>query len=230
MAFKEDTVTFPMEQLHNAFKMGCINGEILTDISAGPQIHHLYSACEFFQEIILMRPTEKCIMEIMKWKDDRTGAFCWGHTTAHVNNLEGRSDQCEEKEMKLKSSITHIVKFDPETETLTDLIGVPQADCVITFSFLDMICKDKEDYLRNLRKMLTLLKPGGHLILLGALNASYYMVGQHKFHVFTYDETFVRNALIAEGLTVLQCQVTPKKSESHLADHDGVLFLTAFKK
>ncbi|XP_068099307.1 nicotinamide N-methyltransferase-like [Hyperolius riggenbachi] len=230
MAFKDDSLMCLMEKLHNAFDTGHMTGKLLIDISAGPQIHHLYSACGFFQEIILMRTNEKCIMEIMKWQNDRTGAFCWGHTTAHVSSLEGRSDDCEAKEMKLKSAITHVVKVDPETETLTDLIGVPQADCVIALALLDAICKDQEDYMRNLRKIIKLLKPGGHLILIGGTNATYYTVGEHKFHMFTYDENFVRNALVAEGMIVLQCDVTPRKSESHLTDYDGILFLTACKQ
>ncbi|XP_068099300.1 nicotinamide N-methyltransferase-like [Hyperolius riggenbachi] len=186
--FKDELLRSPMEKLHNAFSMGHMAGKLLIDISAGPLIHHLYSACEFFQEIILMRTNEQCIMEIMKWQDDRTGAFCWGHMAAHVTDLEGKSDECEAKEMKLKSAITHVVKFDTETESLTDLIEVPQADCVITACLLDKVCKDQDDYMRNLRKIVKLLKPGGHLILFGTINASYYTVGDHRFHVFKYDE------------------------------------------
>ncbi|XP_068099291.1 indolethylamine N-methyltransferase-like [Hyperolius riggenbachi] len=229
MAFKDDFLKFPMEKLHNLFSTGHVSGKLLIDISGGAQIHHLYSACEFFQEIILMRPTEQCIMEIMKWHDDRTGAFCWGHVAKHVTDLEGKSDECEAKEMKLKSTITHVVKFDPEEETLTDLIGVPQADCIITFGLLGMICKDQDDYTRCLGKILKLLKPGGHFVLVGAINASYYTVGGHKFNLFTYDENFVKQTLVAEGMTVLQCEVDQRKSESPLIDYDSKLFISACK-
>ncbi|XP_068099299.1 indolethylamine N-methyltransferase-like isoform X2 [Hyperolius riggenbachi] len=89
-AFKDDTLRAPMEKLRKAFNMGHLTGKLLIDISAGPLIHHLYFACEYFQEIILMRTNEQCIIEIMEWHDDRTRAFCWEHMTAHVTNLEGR--------------------------------------------------------------------------------------------------------------------------------------------
>ncbi|XP_068099304.1 indolethylamine N-methyltransferase-like [Hyperolius riggenbachi] len=230
MPFKDEGVLFPLEKLHNAFSKGHLTGDILIDISGGAIVHHLYSACEFFQEIILMRANEQCIMEIMKWQNNRTGAFCWGHTTTHVTDLEGRSNQCELKDMKLKSAITHVIKFDPEAETPTELVGVPQADCVITFALLDMICKDQEDYMRKLRKILKLLKPGGHLILIGGMNASYYTIGGHRFHMFKFDDNFVRNALVAEGLSILQCDVTPRKSESDLIDFEGMLFIIACKQ
>ncbi|XP_068099274.1 nicotinamide N-methyltransferase-like [Hyperolius riggenbachi] len=218
-----------MEKMHNAFSIGHITGKLLIDVSGGPLIHHLYSACEFFKEIILMRTNEQCIMEIRKWQNDCTGAFSWGHMTAHVTDLEGRSDESEVKEMKLKSTISQVIKFDPETESLTDQIGVPQADCVITMWLLDVICKDQDDYMRNLRKILKFLKPGGYLFLLGVDNGSYYTVGGQRFHIFTCDEHFVRNALVAEGLTILQCEVAPKKSKSDLTDYDGGLFIIACK-
>ncbi|XP_068099277.1 nicotinamide N-methyltransferase-like [Hyperolius riggenbachi] len=227
MEFKEDTLTLPLEKMHKALAMGHIAGKLLIDISTGPLIHHLYTACEFFKDIILLRTNEKCILEILKWHKDRTGAFCWGHTTTHVTDLEGKSDQCEKKEMKLKSAIMHVMKFDPEADSLTDLIGVPQADCIITYGLLDMICKDQDDYKKKIGKILKLLKLGGHLILFGAINASYYTVGEHRFHMFTYDENFVKNALIAEGMTILQCEIIPRKSKSHLTDFDGTLFITA---
>ncbi|XP_068099297.1 nicotinamide N-methyltransferase-like isoform X1 [Hyperolius riggenbachi] len=227
-AFKDDTLRAPMEKLRKAFNMGHLTGKLLIDISAGPLIHHLYFACEYFQEIILMRTNEQCIIEIMEWHDDRTRAFCWEHMTAHVTNLEGRSDECEEKEMKLKSAITHVMKFDFELENLTDPIGVPLADCVITTLLLDKICKDQNDYMRILRKILTFLKPGGHLISLGVTNTS--MVGGHRFYCFTYDEHFARDALVREGMTILQCEVTPRKSESPVSDFGGVLFIIACKQ
>ncbi|XP_068098390.1 indolethylamine N-methyltransferase-like [Hyperolius riggenbachi] len=230
MTFKEDGLTFPIEKLHNALSKGHMTGKLLIDISGGPLVHHLYSACEFFQEIIVLRANEKCITEIQKWQKDRTGAFSWEHVAKHVTDLEGKSDECEAKEMKLKSAITHVVNFDTETESLTDLIGVPQADCIISHGFMDMVCKDQDDYMRNLRKILKLLKPGGHLILFGGINLSYFTVGEQKFHAFSYDETFASNALLAEGLTILQCEVTPRKSKSHLTDYDGVFFISACKQ
>ncbi|XP_068099280.1 nicotinamide N-methyltransferase-like [Hyperolius riggenbachi] len=180
---------------------------------------------------MLMRTNEKCIMEILKWQGDRTGAFCWGHAATHVVKLEGKSDDdSEAKELKLKEAITRVVKFDTDTESLADLIGGQQADCVISAWLLGMISENEEEYIWNLRKMIELLKPGGHLIILGITNASYYTCGEQKFHVFKYDENFAKKALVGEGMTILQCEATPRKSKSHLIDFDNVLFITACKQ
>ncbi|XP_068099288.1 indolethylamine N-methyltransferase-like [Hyperolius riggenbachi] len=229
MPFTEDVLKLPMQKMSIAFKSGDISGNILADISATATVHYLFSATKFFREIILMRANEQCMKEIKKWQDDDTGAFRWGHMAAHDTDIEGKSDQWEAKEMKLKSAIK-VVKFDTETESQKDLIGVPQADCVITALLLDGVCENKDDYKRILKKILGQLKPGGPLIMLGAINCSYYTVGRQKFRMFTYDEKFVKEVLVEEGMNVLQCDVTPRKSESDLTDYEGVLFLIARKQ
>ncbi|XP_068099279.1 indolethylamine N-methyltransferase-like [Hyperolius riggenbachi] len=228
--FKDDAMKGPIEKLHSAFKKGHMAGKILIDISASPTILNLYTASEFFQELIVMRTNDKCVEEIIKWKNDCPGAFNWEHAASHVVEVEGKGEESEAKEMKMKSTITQVVKFDTETESLGDLIKVSQADCVITSWLLDIVPHNQDDYIRNLRKMIALLKPGGHMIIFGVTNISYYTIGEHRFHAFTYDENFARKALVAEGMTVLQSEVTPRKSESNLIDYDGVLFMIACKQ
>ncbi|XP_068099286.1 nicotinamide N-methyltransferase-like [Hyperolius riggenbachi] len=228
--FKDDSLTDPMEKFHNAFSKGQMTGNLLIDISGMPFIHHLYSACGFFKDIILMRLNEKCILEILKWKNDLTGAFFWGHAASRVVQLEGKGDESEAKELELKSAIKQVVKCEAETESLADLIGGQQADCVMTAWLLGTISENEEEYMKHMRKILDLLKPGGHLVMLSALNTSYYTCGEHRYNVFKYDENFVKKALTAEGMTVLQCDIIPRKSESDLIDYNGVLFLVALKQ
>ncbi|XP_068099289.1 indolethylamine N-methyltransferase-like [Hyperolius riggenbachi] len=228
--FIEDVIKLPIEKLKNAFKTGDISGNILNDISATATVHHLFSATDCFQEIILMRPNKKCIMEILKWQKDDSGAFSWGHMAEHDPDTEEKSDKWEVKEMKLKSTIKQVVPFDTEAEPQKDLSGVPQADCVITALLCDLICKNEDDYVRIMRKILEQLKPGGYLILFGVVDASYYTLGEKKFHLFTYDEKLVKNTLAAEGMSVLQSEVFPRKSKSNLIDYKSVLFLMARKQ
>ncbi|XP_068099287.1 indolethylamine N-methyltransferase-like [Hyperolius riggenbachi] len=230
MAFKDDALTVPMKKLHAILKQGHIGGKLLMDFSAGSHIHHLFFTCKYFQEIILMRTNEPCIMEIMKWLNDHSGAFRWEHATQHAIEIDGSGDESEANELKLKSTISKVMKFDTETESLADLTGVQTADCIMTTWFMDMICQNQDDYTRNMKKMLTLLKPGGYLFLIGATNGSYYTLGDQKYHIFKYDENLVKNTLVAEGMTILQCEDIPRKSQSQLTDFQGVLFVTACKQ
>ncbi|XP_063797908.1 indolethylamine N-methyltransferase-like [Pseudophryne corroboree] len=230
MAFGDGSIQFPMECLHRAFSEGHIKGDLLIDISIGSLIHHLYTASGYFKQILVLKCSEQCIMELNKWINTHTGAFDWSHIMEYIKCLEGNSDQCQDKDMTLKTAITNIMKCDIDNENLTDPEVLPLADCVISAWMLDLISKDQDDYINNFRKFVKLLKPEGHLIFLGALNTSYGIIGQDKIHMFRYDVKFARKVLTDEGFVIDHCVVHKRTAESDLCDYEGILFITAHRE
>ncbi|XP_075047520.1 nicotinamide N-methyltransferase-like [Mixophyes fleayi] len=230
MVFGEETVKFPMEKFHYIFNAGRIKGKVLFDISSGSIIHHLYSASEFFKEISVLRFNEKCIMELNKWLHMRTGAFVWDHASTYIKEMKEKSDQCQDKEIMLKMAIKYIVKCDIEKENLTDSVVLPQADCVISAWLLEVLSKDQDDYLINFKKFTRLLKPKGYLIILGILNATYFTGGQDRFHIFKYDENYLRKVLTGEGFIIDHCDVLKRKAVSDLTDYEAMVFISAYKE
>ncbi|KAM3921597.1 nicotinamide N-methyltransferase-like [Leptodactylus fuscus] len=230
MAFGEDALKFPIKNLTKAFASGHIKGDILLDFSHGSVIHHLYSACEFFKDIIVLKIKDRCILELKRWTDKRTGAFHWGHVAKLHEDIEGKSHQVEDKEAKMRSAMQHVVKCDLEKENMTEPIVLPPADCIISAWQLDAICKDQDDYIRYLRKFSRLLKPGGHFILIGCLGVTYVTVGEDKLHGLSYDEDFARKALEGEGFIIDECKVQKRTSVSDLTDYKAVIFIVAHKE
>ncbi|XP_068103257.1 indolethylamine N-methyltransferase-like [Hyperolius riggenbachi] len=229
MVFGDDTLTFPMVNFHYVFSSGFVKGDVLIDVSMSSLIHHLYSACDIFKDIIILKANERCNMETSKWKDTRTGAYHWGHASAHAAKLEGKSDQFQDKEKQLKTAISHVISCDFENENITYPVVLPLADCVTSIHILEAICKDEDDFMRNLGKISKLLKPGGHLILISVLNTTYYMVGGVKFSAFQSEEMFVKNALQKLGFVIDYCSVQRRKNDSSLTDYDAAMFITACK-
>ncbi|XP_075696824.1 nicotinamide N-methyltransferase-like [Rhinoderma darwinii] len=230
MTFGDDLLNFFIENLRQVFAVGHINGDILIDLSTGAFIHHLYSASEFFKNIIVLKVNNRCIMELKRWVDERTGAFYWGHTSALHQEKEENSEKFENGEGKVRSAIQHVVKYDLEKENITEPLVLPPADCVISTLHLDVISKDQDDYIRYLRKFSRLLNPGGHLIIIGVLDATYFTVGKDKFHVFTYDEDFARKALVGEGFIIDYCKVKERTAVSDFTDYKTVIFIAAHKE
>ncbi|XP_063798063.1 nicotinamide N-methyltransferase-like [Pseudophryne corroboree] len=230
MVFGDDTITFPMECLHRAFSEGHIKGDLLIDISTGSFIHHLYTASGYFKQILVLKCSERCIMEVNKWINTHTGAFDWSHIMPYITCTEGNSDQCQDKDMTLKTAITNIMKCDIDNENLIDPEVLPPADCVICTWMLDTISKDQDDYIRSFRKIVKLLKPEGYLILIGVLNTTYIMVGQDKVHVCKYDENFARKVLTVEGFIIDHCTVQKRTAESDLIDYEAVIFIKAHRE
>ncbi|XP_056400812.1 nicotinamide N-methyltransferase-like [Hyla sarda] len=230
MVIGDDSLIFPIENLTKTFTEGHINGDVLIDLSTGPLVHHLYAACEFFQHIIVLKVSDRCIMELKRWLDSRTGAFDWGHATKLHEEIQGNSDQFTDKEGKVRSTIPHVVKCDLEKENMTDPIVLPPADCIIIGWLLDSICKDQDDFRRYLRKFSKFLKPGGHLILIGALDTTYYTVGKDRLHAFPYDEDFARKVLVGEGFVIDNCKVKKRTNVSDLTDYKAMIFIAAHKE
>ncbi|XP_075696780.1 nicotinamide N-methyltransferase-like [Rhinoderma darwinii] len=230
VVFGDDTLKFVIENLIQVFAVGHIKGDILVDLSLSSIVHHLYSACEFFKNIIILKVNNRCIMELKRWVDERTGAFYWGHTSKHLQEKEENSDQFQDQEAKLRSAIQHIVKYDLEKENMTEPLVLPPADCVISAWLLDVISKDQDDYIRYLRKFSRLLKPGGHIILIGSLGTTYFTVGKDKFHALTYDEEFVRKVLVGEGFIIDYCNVKERTVVNDLIDYKAVINIAAHKE
>ncbi|XP_068099833.1 indolethylamine N-methyltransferase-like isoform X2 [Hyperolius riggenbachi] len=176
MVFTEDTLKFPMMNFHYVFSSGFVKGDVLIDLSIGSIIHHLYSACDVFKYLIILKHNEQCNMETSKWANTRTGAYDWKHASAHAAKLEGKSAQAQDKDEQLKTAISHIISCDFENENITYPVVLPLADCVTSIGILDCISKDEDDYMRNLEKMSKLLRPGGHLILIGDKAIKLYTV------------------------------------------------------
>ncbi|XP_056398639.1 indolethylamine N-methyltransferase-like [Hyla sarda] len=230
MVFGEDCLAFPIESLKKAFKEGHIKGDVLIDFSLGSLVHHLIAPSEFFNHIIVLKVKDRCIMELKRWLNTRTGAFDWGHAAKLHGEMQENSDRSVDKEEKVRSIVQHVVKCYPEMKNMTDPIVLPPADCIISFWLLDSICKDQNDYRRYLRKFSGLLKPGGHLILIGGLDITYYTVGKDKFHAFPYDEDFVRKALVGEGFVIDNCKVQKRTNVSDLVDYKAIIFIAAHKE
>ncbi|XP_063798070.1 nicotinamide N-methyltransferase-like [Pseudophryne corroboree] len=169
-------------------------------------------------------------MELNKWINTHTGAFDWSHIMEYIKCLEGNSDQCQDKDMTLKTAITKTVKCNINNENLTDLEVLPPADCVISVCMLDTISKDQADYIKNLRNFIKLLKPEGYLILVGCLNTTYMKIGQDKIHVFKYDENFAKKVLTGEGFIIDHCAIHKRTVESDLIDYKALLFIAAHRQ
>ncbi|XP_077312255.1 nicotinamide N-methyltransferase-like [Lithobates pipiens] len=228
-AFADDSLRFPMMNLHYWFCRGHCKGDFCIDITVGSIIHHLYSASNFFKEMVVLKSNEKCIMELSRWLHDRTGAYDFKHASSVVAELEEKRGQHEDIEMRLKSSIKEVLKCDFDQENITSPVTLPLADCIVSGLLLDYISKNEDDYMRNLEKIIKLLKPGGQLLLFLLIDKSYTIVRGERFHFFKYNESFVKNAFNNLGLVIDYCAVQRRRHMNDCNDYKAIMFTAAHK-
>ncbi|XP_077105825.1 nicotinamide N-methyltransferase-like [Ranitomeya variabilis] len=225
-----DFLEFPMKNLTKTFSEGKIKGDTLIDLSVGPMVCHLLAACDYFKNIIVLKSRDRCITELKKWADSQTGLLDWGYVAKRYVDPEGKSENFQQKEEKVRSAAQNVMKIDLEKENIIEPKVLPPADAIISAGLMDVISKEEENYIRYLKRFQKILKPGGHFIYIGAIENTYYIVGKEKFHAMNYNEDLVKKALVGEGFVVDHSEVKKRTAVSNLTDYKDVLFMVAHKQ
>ncbi|XP_053545718.1 indolethylamine N-methyltransferase-like [Bombina bombina] len=226
----EETTLLPLRQLHKLLSPGRITGETLICIPVASIIFPLIPFLEFFNDITVLECNDVCIKELEKWRNSHDEAYDWSHASKISAELKGKGDEWKIREEQLKISIKRILKCDFTKENPTDPVTLHKVDCLYVNCSLETICKDQDEYFSCLKKISEWLKPGGHLILMAVLNGSFYMVGEHRFHLLTLDEEFIRKALRDIGYVTETIEVVERKLKYEAASYDHLAFITAVKQ
>ncbi|XP_006912902.1 nicotinamide N-methyltransferase [Pteropus alecto] len=218
--------------LKNLFKIFCldgVNGDLLIDIGSGPTIYQLLSACESFKEIIATDYIDQNLQELEKWLKKEPGAFSWSLVMTYVCELEGNRAKGPEKEEKLRRAIKQVLKCDVTQSRPLGAVSLPLADCLLSTLCLDAACPDLPAYHSALRNLSSLLKPGGYLVIIDALESSYYMIGEQRFSSLCLRQEEVKAAVREAGYTIKQFEVIPQSYSSTRANNKGLFFLVGQK-
>ncbi|XP_053545704.1 indolethylamine N-methyltransferase-like [Bombina bombina] len=231
----EESALLPLRLLNNVMSTGRIKGETMIYMQIGTIISPLIPISEFFNDITVLEYNDVCIKELEKWKNTHDDAYDWSHTFQFMAELEGKglsifpitSEEWKTRQEKIKTSIKRILKCDFTKENLTDPVTLLKVDCIFLGCLLESVCKDQDDYFRSLKKISMWLKPGGHLILLVVLNASFYTIGEHRFHLVNLDEEFIRKALRDIGYMIETIEMVERKSNHEAISYDHLALITA---
>ena len=77
-------------------------------------------------------------------------------------------------------------------------------DAITTSLCLESACPDVPSYAKALKNLVSLLKPGGMLVLMGIFNSSLYAVGHKVFKSLEMQKQDVHNAIEAAGLKMFK--------------------------
>ncbi|XP_018427131.1 PREDICTED: nicotinamide N-methyltransferase-like [Nanorana parkeri] len=235
---KEGTLTgewlnFALQNFHETFNSGGVEGDLLINFGAGPTIYQLLSACESFNKIIASDFLEQNRIQLQKWLRKDPDAFDWTPVVKMVCELEGNSDSesCKKKEEKLRRTVTKVLKCDALKENPYDPVKMPQADCLISCLCLEAVCKDVKSFTNVLRNFMSFIKPGGNIVLQSVLNCSYYFVGQKRFFSLSISKEEVEAAFKEAGYEIVKLKVIPftEKQRMDISNQGGYYFVHAHK-
>ncbi|XP_062894126.1 phenylethanolamine N-methyltransferase [Mobula hypostoma] len=229
---REDSVVpWKLRCLADSFSTGEIRGQTLLDIGSGPTLYQVISACDFFTTVILSDYLESNREELRRWLRAEPGAFDWSPYVKYVCGLEGRSDQWQAREQRMREAIKDVCHCDiMKAEPLHPRVLEP-VDAISTTFCLESVCSDKESLERALSNITSLLKPGGFLLMIGALGESYYLAGEVRLSVVPVDEGYVKEAVSRSGyrICVFKTYTMPPELKTGVDDVTGVFYLQAQK-
>ncbi|CAM2108839.1 phenylethanolamine N-methyltransferase [Caretta caretta] len=225
-------VPWKLRCLAEAFTTGDIHGRTLIDVGSGPTIYQLLSACDHFEEIIATDYLEVNRAVLRRWVQGEPDGFDWSPYIKHVCRIEGKGEQWKEKEQKLRGKLRQILPIDVhQPEPLGSQVGQP-ADALVSTFCLEAVSPDRPSFERALSNVTTLLKPGGHFLLIGALEESFYLAGEAKLSVVPVSEADVKEALSKSGYHIhnFRSYLMPPSLKIGVDDVSGVFFVHAQKK
>uniref|UniRef100_W5N4V0 Phenylethanolamine N-methyltransferase n=2 Tax=Lepisosteus oculatus TaxID=7918 RepID=W5N4V0_LEPOC len=231
----DSIVPWKLGCLHRAFTAGDICGGTLVDVGSGPTLYQVLSGCEVFEKLVLTDFLPQNRAALRRWLGDDPGSFDWSPYLRHVCQLEGRSPEAwREKAARLRSVVTDVLPIDVHRPAplLPGALPGP-ADCLVSSFCLEAVSPDRPAFTQALRHVSTLLRPGGHLVMIGALEESYYLGGPGvRIPVVPVDQAFVTASLEECGYTVLEfcTYVLPADMCVGVDDVVGIFFLKARKK
>ncbi|KAJ6653179.1 hypothetical protein lerEdw1_010052 [Lerista edwardsae] len=238
---------FRLKSLHEAFALDGVEGGTLIDIGSGPSIYQLLSACEAFREIVATDYADQNREEMQRWLRKEPGTFDWSPVVKHVCELEGdslrrsedhemevegwpcptdpqfsRREKWAEKEEKLRRTIKRVLKCDVTLPNPLAPVVLPPADCLLSTLCLEVACKDLPTFSSALKNIGSLLKPGGHLVMLTILEDSFYMVGQRRFSALFLERKFLEDAVAQAGFEIKWIKETQFSVPLPMSDAKGV--------
>ncbi|XP_053547549.1 indolethylamine N-methyltransferase [Bombina bombina] len=223
-----EILMFALRNLHKTFHLGDVTGTTLIDIGSGPTIYQILAACEKFTDIICTDYTDSNRRELESWLKNDPGAFNWRAVIEAACEIEGNREKWIEKQETVRKGVKRVLKCDVTKSNPVEPLVLQPSDCLITSLCLEAACKDTPTFRCALKNITSMIKPGGHLVMITVLQETFYMVGETKFSCLYLEKTSVEVAVKEAGCSIKYTEICPLSADQ-TADCTAVLFLLARK-
>ena len=206
-----DRVLFPLHCYHEFFTTSEFTGKTnmsFLDYGIGPNLSALISAATHSSEVILADCAETNREYLQQWMDNVPTGFDWTPYFEYVvRYLERKQEEdAAKKRMKLvRSAVKAIVPGDLTKDLVIKSGYEGPYDIVHLALTLDVTAKSVEDYKAQVKKIASLVKPGGKLILLEPerhMDQEYsYNHAGHSWKYLGVSNQFVAKTLEEAGFT-----------------------------
>ncbi|XP_064620546.1 indolethylamine N-methyltransferase-like [Lineus longissimus] len=190
-----------LQMMHQLVAAGSIpDGGRLLDVGSGPCIHSVISTGSRCSEIVCSDFVEQNRDEILRWVNGAIDAHNWEPVFQYVCKLEGKSDEWKTRQSHIRQAIKHVVPCDVHQDNpLAPLVFEP-FDVITSSLCLEAACLDEPSYRKAVKRLASLLKPGGLLIIGGVHGQSFYSVAKETFSSLPTSKQMIESVFADAGL------------------------------
>ncbi len=209
------------------------------EYGCGPVPIHTTSFAGKASEIVLAEFLECNRKEVKKWLTRDKSSFTWTPYIEYVvRTLEMHEEEEEPisaREEKLRNAIKAVVPCDIHCDPPIELEVKSGFDVVLSAFCIEAGTSKREEYADAVRKLSTLVKRGGSLLLfsgkwVGNDHRGYYTVGENTFYNVAVTTELVARSLEDCGgkeLTMNELDVDPRAYGNIRSDMKGFIFASA---
>ena len=221
---------FTLVNVHKFFtyKYSASKGEPIKvlDYGCGPALAYDISPAGINAEIVLAEYGETCRSALQDWLDRSPSAWDWTPYIKHVVcDLEGKDEsEVPKREEALRNAVKAIVPCDITQDPPIAKGYEGPYNVVMSMLCIENGCLTREDYKAAVRRIATLVKRDGSLLLYTSIRnredndntPGYYYVGKEKHIQVALPLEFVQTALKECGFDVVKTNKLPKKESEAL--------------
>ncbi|XP_076028534.1 nicotinamide N-methyltransferase-like isoform X1 [Oratosquilla oratoria] len=241
----DDEVKFFLEGFHRVFTQEPTlmsrppRQRRLLEFGSGPVPIYVAAASVYTSSITMSDVLDSNRQELQNWLAGAEAALEWTPFLEYLAELEGHRSGLAVEE-RTRKAVQMVVPCDGAAARplqpggTTELPGAlrPPAtqlyDVIMSTLCLEFASSTLEDFREMLRRLLELVRPGGCLVLAGALGNTYYQLGRSRYPSVRLSPEDLKAAL--KDLLILDFRVLKRQtSKEKPADHDAVFFLVAQK-
>ena len=207
-------------------------GGLLLDFGGGPAIYPLISVASRVDEIHFSDYLEANVEEVRRWITNDVTAFDWNPFIKSALELESGTS-CSDADVDRRASVirervTKLMRCDasrtPPIQGSHELY-----DLVLTNFCAESATSDRGEWHSYMANILSVLKPGGWLVMSALKGATRYSVGSCSFPAVEISEGDLTELLAENGFIREEIRVTSVPADRPTRDYEGLIFAVARK-
>ena len=207
-------------------------GGMMLDFGGGPTIYPLISAVGRVEEIHFSDFLDTNLDEVRRWLAMDPTAFDWRDFVRQALELEtggGCSKAAvSQREDEIRSKVTRLMRCDASRTPPIEVSYEPY-DVVVTNFCAESATSDRWQWQTFVFNIVSLLKPGGTLIMSALKGASSYSVGSKRFPAVKISEEDLIEVLDEAGFPKKKIELRIVPPDRPTRDYEALLLAVATK-